>query len=75
MNWLNWIPSGGVIVAVQNENSNAGLKGVIYTKQTKLAEIISVVYPQFKNFSEEAKERALIFISKMNSYPGFEIHK
>ena len=25
-------------------------------------------YPQFKNFSEEAKERALIFINKMNPY-------
>ena len=68
MNWLNWIPSGGTVVIVQNENTSTNLKGVIFTKHTGLAEIISVVYPQFVNFSEEAKERALIFISKMNPY-------
>jgi hypothetical protein len=68
MNWLNWIPSGGTVVIVQNENTTPNLKGVTYTKHTGLAEIISVVYPQFENFSEEAKERALIFISKMNPY-------
>jgi beta-galactosidase len=68
MNWLNWIPSGGVVVVVQNENTNTNLKGIIFTRNTRLAEIISIVYPQFVNFSEEAKERALIFISKMNPY-------
>jgi hypothetical protein len=66
MNWLNWIPSGGTVVIIQNDNPKTGLKGVIYTKQTTLPEIISAVYPQFPGFSEEAKERALIFISKMN---------
>jgi Glycosyl hydrolases family 2, sugar binding domain/Glycosyl hydrolases family 2, TIM barrel domain/Glycosyl hydrolases family 2/Glycoside hydrolase family 2 C-terminal domain 5 len=68
MNWLNWIPSGGTVVIVQNENTKTNLKGAIFTKQTGLAEIINVVYPQFINFTEEAKERALIFISKMNPY-------
>jgi hypothetical protein len=66
MNWLNWIPSGGTVVIVQNEKTDSNLKGVIFTKNSGLAEIISVVYPQFMKFSEEAKERALLFISKMN---------
>ena len=43
-------------------------KGTIFTKSTGLAEIISAVYPQFVNFSQEAKERALGFISKANPY-------
>jgi hypothetical protein len=68
MNWLNWIPSGGIVVIVQNDNTKNTLKGVVFTRQTGLSEIISVVYPQFVSFSEEAKERALIFISKMNPY-------
>ena len=68
MNWLNWIPSGGTVVMVQNEKTNTALKGVIWTKNSGLTEIISAVYPQFVNFSEEAKERALIFISKANPY-------
>jgi hypothetical protein len=68
MNWLNWIPSGGTVVIVQNENTYSDLKGAIFTRNSGLTEIISVVYPQFLNFSEEAKERALIFISKANPY-------
>jgi hypothetical protein len=68
MNWLNWIPSGGTVVMVQDENTGSGIKGVLITKNKGLAEIISVVYPQFVNFSREAKERALKFTSKMNPY-------
>jgi hypothetical protein len=68
MNWLNWIPSGGTVVIVQNEKTNANLKGVILTKNSGLSDIISAVYPQFGNFSQEAKERALIFVSKVNPY-------
>jgi beta-galactosidase len=68
MNWLNWIPSGGTVVIVQSENSYVNLKGAIITKNTGLTEIISAVYPQFMNFSQEARERALIFISKVNPY-------
>ena len=68
MNWLNWIPSGGTVVIVQSEKTYTDLKGVILTKNSGLTEIISAVYPQFFNFSEEAKERALIFISKVNPY-------
>jgi len=68
MNWLNWIPSGGQVVLVQDELTKIGIKGAVYTKHTDLSEIISAVYPQFKGFSEYGKERALIFISKMNPY-------
>jgi Beta-galactosidase/beta-glucuronidase len=68
MNWLNWIPSGGTVVMVQNGETNVNMKGVIFTTNSGLEEIISVVYPQFVNFSPEAKERALVFISKVNPY-------
>ncbi len=66
MNWLNWIPSGGIIVIVPDETTNTSQKGIIFTKQTELPDIIKVVYPQFTRFSDDARERALIFISKMN---------
>jgi beta-galactosidase len=68
MNWLNWIPSGGTVVIVQNEKTGPNIKGVIYTRNSALTEIISAVYPQFANFSQEAKDRALTFISKANPY-------
>jgi hypothetical protein len=68
MNWLNWIPSGGTVVIVQGDKTNPGLKGVVFAKSTRLEDIISVVYPQFVNFSQEAKDRALGFISRMNPY-------
>ena len=66
MNWLNWIPSGGVVVIVPDETTLTNQKGVIFAKKDELPEIIKVVYPQFTKFSEDARERALIFISKMN---------
>jgi hypothetical protein len=66
MNWLNWIPSGGVVVIVPDENTSMAQKGVIFTKQTGLSDIIKAVYPQFTKFSDEAKQRALIFIGRMN---------
>ena len=68
MNWLNWIPSGGQVVIVQDEKTKTGLKGVVYTKKTDLGEIITQIYPQFAGFSEDGKERALTFINKMNPY-------
>ena len=66
MNWLNWIPSGGIVVIVPDETTNTSQKGIVFTKQTGLPDIIKVVYPQFAKFSADARERALIFISKMN---------
>jgi beta-galactosidase len=68
MNWLNWIPSGGTVVISQDTPGPAGMKGIIYTKKNELSDLIAVVYPQFVNFSTDAKERALIFISKANPY-------
>jgi hypothetical protein len=68
MNWLNWIPSGGTVVIVQDEKPAPGVKGITYTSNPELEQIISVVYPQFANFSKEARERALVFISKANPY-------
>ncbi len=71
MNWLNWIPSGGTVVVVQDDNTVQVPQGVILTKYTDLKDIISVVYPQFANFSTEAQERALLFTGKVNPY----VHK
>ena len=68
MNWLNWIPSGGTVVVVQDEKPNPLVKGIIYTKNSGLADIISAVYPQFAGFSQEARERALVFISRANPF-------
>ena len=66
MSWLNWIPSGGVVVMVTDNLAEKTPKGIICTKKSLLPDIIKVVYPQFEKFTDEAKERALIFISRMN---------
>lgn len=66
MDWLNWIPSGGIVVIVPDVNTNRDQKGVIFSKLQGLPDIIKVVYPQFVKFSDEARQRALIFISRMN---------
>jgi beta-galactosidase len=68
MNWLNWIPSGGTVVIVQDVNTVSLNKSIIYTDNPELEQIIGLVYPQFSKFSNEARERALIFISKANPY-------
>ncbi len=68
MNWLNWIPSGGTVVVVPDENTNVILKGALISKKSGLADVIAVVYPQFTNFSQEARDRALLFIGKANPY-------
>jgi hypothetical protein len=68
MNWLNWIPSGGTVVISQTGGTVTVIKGAIVTGKNELADLIAVVHPGFVNFSEEGKERALVFISKMNPY-------
>jgi hypothetical protein len=68
MNWLNWIPSGGTVVVVSDEKTNVTLKGAIISKKSDLADVIAAVYPQFANFSQEARDRALLFIGKANPY-------
>jgi hypothetical protein len=68
MNWLNWIPSGGTVVISLDKSSGSYPKGTIITTKTQLIDLISLVYPVFPSFSNEAKERALTFTSKMNPY-------
>jgi len=68
MNWLNWIPSGGTVVIYQEAPVTTTIKGVVFTKKSELRDLIAVVYPQFSGFSQDAKDRALIFISKINPY-------
>jgi hypothetical protein len=68
MNWLNWIPSGGTVVVSVSNNQAVYPKGTIITSQTNLPDIIALVYPVFKSYSDDGKERALTFISKMNPY-------
>jgi hypothetical protein len=68
MNWLNWIPSGGTVVFVQGEKVMLIPKGAVLAKNSDLQDIIAAVYPQFVNFSSEAKERALLFTDKVNPY-------
>ena len=68
MNWLNWIPSGGSVIIFQEAGNITGLKGTKVTNKSELTDLIAVVHPGYPNFSKEAKERALIFISKMNPY-------
>jgi hypothetical protein len=68
LNWLNWIPSGGTVVIFSDKGNIETFKGATVISKSDLASLISVVYPVFVNFSEEGKERALIFISKMNPY-------
>jgi hypothetical protein len=73
MNWLNWIPSGGTVVVVPDDKTNVTLKGAIISKKSGLPDVIAAVYPQFGNFSQEARDRALLFIGKANPYVHQEI--
>jgi len=68
MNWLNWIPSGGIVIVCQDGNLPAWPKGTMITNKTALYDLITTVYPVFDRYSDDAKLRALTFISKMNPY-------
>jgi len=68
MNWLNWIPSGGTVVVSQDGNIPSWPRGTIVTGKTALYDLITAVYPVFAKYSDDAKLRALTFISKMNPY-------
>ena len=68
MNWLNWIPSGGIVIICKDALPLSVPKGIIVTEKTDLSDLIAAVHPVFSNYSAEAKERALEFISKMNPY-------
>jgi hypothetical protein len=52
----------------QAKQPTAWPKGTIITDKTLLQDLITNVHPQFPGFSDEAKERALVFIAKMNPY-------
>jgi hypothetical protein len=68
MNWMNWIPSGGTVIVSQENNINTWPKGTLITDKDELPDLISAVYPVFTKYSEEARLRALTFVSKMNPY-------
>jgi hypothetical protein len=68
MNWLNWIPSGGTVIVSQDDSRPAWPKGTFVTTKTGLYDLITAVYPVFEKYSDDAKKRALIFISKANPY-------
>ncbi len=68
MNWLNWIPNGGTVIVSQEEKIPVWPKGTIITNKTSLYDLITTVYPVFDKYSDDAKQRALIFISKMNPF-------
>jgi len=68
MNWMNWIPSGGIVVISQEGSTPSWPKGTVVTDKTGLADLITVVHPVFAKYSEDARARALIFIGKMNPY-------
>jgi Glycosyl hydrolases family 2, sugar binding domain/Glycoside hydrolase family 2 C-terminal domain 5/Glycosyl hydrolases family 2 len=67
MNWLNWIPSGGSVIIFQDKPGNSG-QGVKVTNESELPGMIEDVYPVFRSFSDVAKKRAFVFISKMNPF-------
>ena len=68
MNWLNWIPSGGTVVVSQTGKLPVWPKGTVITPKSDLADLITAVHPVFEKYSQEAKERALVFTAKMNPY-------
>jgi hypothetical protein len=68
MNWMNWIPSGGTVVISQEGDVPEWPRGTIITPKDELPDLIAVVYPIFSQYSPEARERALTFVSKMNPY-------
>lgn len=68
MNWMNWIPSGGTVIVSQESSVNNWPKGTLITARDELPDLITAVYPVFSRYSDEARERALTFVSKMNPY-------
>jgi Glycosyl hydrolases family 2, sugar binding domain/Glycosyl hydrolases family 2/Glycoside hydrolase family 2 C-terminal domain 5/Glycosyl hydrolases family 2, TIM barrel domain len=68
MNWMNWIPSGGTVIVSQESSINDWPKGTLITDKDELPDLIAIVYPVFEKYSDEARERALTFVSKMNPY-------
>ncbi len=68
MNWMNWIPSGGTVVISKDGSIADWPAGTVITDRDELPDLITAVYPVFTQYSPEARERALTFVSKMNPY-------
>ncbi len=68
MNWLNWIPSGGMIICSNEKGKSSQVEGILFTEKDELQDLIVAVHPDFINFSPEGRERAIEFITKMNPF-------
>ncbi len=66
MNWMNWIPSGGIVIVSQDAGGRTWPKGTVITNKTRLDDLIAAVHPVFSKYNSEARERALTFVGKMN---------
>lgn len=66
MNWMNWIPSGGIVVVSQDAGGRTWPRGTVITNKTRLEDLIAAVHPVFSRYNNEARERALTFVGKMN---------
>jgi hypothetical protein len=66
--WLQSIPVDGNIVFVQDKNALVAGKAGVLTNETELEEIVSIIHPEFKNFSDEMKARTLTFIAGINPF-------
>jgi hypothetical protein len=75
MNWMNWIPSGGIVIISQEPGVKSWPKGTVVTNKTMLEDLIAAVYPIFAKYNNEARERALTFVGKMNPYVKVETVK
>lgn len=68
MNWLNWIPSGGIVIVFSGGEKKPYPKETLTSEKNDLADLISAAHPGFVNFNSEARQRALEFIRRMNPY-------
>jgi hypothetical protein len=68
MNWMNWIPSGGIVIVSQEDGSREWPAGTMITGKDRLDDLIAEVHPVFVKYGDFARERALTFVSKMNPY-------
>jgi hypothetical protein len=75
MNWMNWIPSGGIVIISQDPGGKSWSRGTVITNKSRLEDLIAAVHPVFTKYNNEARERALTFVGKMNPYVKVETIK
>jgi len=75
MNWMNWIPSGGIVIISQDPGGKSWSRGTVITNKSRLEDLIAAVHPVFAKYNNEARERALTFVGKMNPYVKVETIK